>query len=376
MLKILYLAPEHFTGALGLFVEAHRQMGHESRLVTLFRSRGRYREDVCLNLPLVGHRPGLMPLRQLAYRTHGKQGIYTPRKGYPPTWKPANLAEKLFFKARDALWAPRIYRAIEAHQLLNFDIYHLEGGLGFFRDGRVVKRLKAMGKKIVCSYHGTDLRQRGVIQEIDSISDLNLTCELDLRSRHPRMQFLFLPIDTTRFTPREHRGKARHIGHAPTSRYFKGSLKIIEVCRELEKEFGVRLVLIENKSHAEALRLKHSCDIFIDQIADLGGWGYGMNSLESLSMGIPTCTHIVPQYEEFLPDHPFINVDKQGLKEQLSRLIQDPKLRRKKGWEGREWVVRHHDIRVVTKQLYEYYRQLGWLKDKAGNKSTSEERQA
>lgn len=374
MLKILYLAPEHFTGALGLFVEAHRQMGHESRLVTLFRSRGRYREDVCLNLPLVGPRPGLMSLRQLAYRTHGKQGMYTPRTGYPPTWQPANIAEKLFFQARDTLWASRIYRAIEACKLLDFDIYHLEGGAGFFRDGRVIKRLKTMGKKIVCSYHGTDLRLRGVIPEIDAISDLNLTCELDLMSMHPRMNYLFLPIDTTHFVPREHRGKARCIGHAPTSRYFKGSEKIIQVCRELEREFGVQLVLIENRPHDEALRLKHSCDIFIDQIADLGGWGYGMNSLESLSMGIPTCTHMVPQYEEFLPDHPFINVDEQTLKEQLSRLIRDPELRREKGRQGREWVERHHDIRVVIRQLYEHYRQLGWLKGKTGNMSTSEER--
>jgi len=376
MLKILYLAPEHYTGALGLFVQAHRQMGNESRLVTLFRSSSGYPEDICLDLPLVGPHPRLMALRQRVYRTHGKQGAYTPLIGHPPFWRPANLAEKLFFRARDILWAPRIYRAIGEHRLLDFDIYHLEGGLGFFRDGRIIRRLKAMGKKIVCSYHGTDLRQRGVLPEIDAISDLNLTCELDLMSMHPRLNYLFLPIDTSRFVPREHRGKARRIGHAPTSRYFKGSDRIIQVCRELERDFGIQLVLIESKPHREALRLKHSCDIFIDQISNLGGWGYGMNSLESLSMGIPTCTNLVPQYEEFLPHHPFINVDGQNLKERLVQLIQDPELRGRKGREGRQWVERHHDIPVVIKQLYQYYCRLGWLGEGVGGKPALENQRA
>jgi glycosyltransferase involved in cell wall biosynthesis len=314
-----------------------------------------------------------MALRQLAYRSHGKRGAYTPLVGHPPIWRPANMAEKVFFRARDSLWAKRIYRAIEEYQLLDYDIYHLEGGLGFFRDGRIIRRLKVLGKGIVCSYHGTDLRQRGVMAEIDALSDLNLTCELDLMSRHPRMSYLFLPIDTSRFVPREHRGYARRIGHAPTSRYFKGSDRIIQICKELEREFQIRLVLIENKPHQEALRLKYNCDIFIDQISNLGGWGYGMNSLESLSMGIPTCTNMIPEYEEFLPHHPFINVDGQNLKGKLIQLIQNPELRRQKGREGREWVVRHHDIEVVMEQLYGYYHKLGWLGEEAAEKTALEE---
>ncbi|MFC1683173.1 glycosyltransferase [Candidatus Zixiibacteriota bacterium] len=371
MLRILYLAPEHYTGALGLFVKAHRELGNHSRLVTLYRSRSDYSEDICLDLPLVGSQPRLMNLRRLVYRTHGDKGAHTPLKGNPPVWKSANMVEKLFFQARDTLWAPRISRALEKYHLLDFDIYHLEGGLGFFRDGRVIRRLKEMNKKIVCSYHGTDIRQRGVIPQIDAISDLNLTCELDLISMHPRLEYLFLPIDTSRFTPREHQGKARTIGHAPTSRYFKGSDAIIRVCRDLENEFGVQLILIENKPHQEALRLKASCDIFIDQISNLGGWGYGMNSLESLSLGIPTCTNMLPQYEEFLPDHPFINVDSENLRERLIALIQDPELREQKARQGREWVERRHDIHRVMEDLYGYYRRLGWSGEDGGRGTES-----
>jgi glycosyltransferase involved in cell wall biosynthesis len=361
MLKILYLAPEHYTGTLSLFVKGHRELGNQSRLVTLYRSRSGYAEDICLDLPLVGANARFIALRRIAYRTHGRQSDYTALEGCPPVWKPANLAERFFFKIRDALWAPRIFGAIEKYHLWDYDIYHLEGGLGFFRDGRVIRKLKTMGKKIVCSYHGTDLRQRGVIPQIDSLSDLNLTCELDLMSMHPRLKYLFLPIDTSQFVPRNHLGRAQRIGHAPTSRYFKGSDAIIQVCEELQKKLGVELVLIENKPHQEALRLKASCDIFIDQISNLGGWGYGMNSLESLSMGIPTCTNMIPEYEAFLPDHPFINVDSRNLKEKLLQLIQDPELRQRKASQGREWVERLHDIRQVIQQLYSYYRLMDWL---------------
>jgi glycosyltransferase involved in cell wall biosynthesis len=361
MLKILYLAPEHYTGALELFVRAHRERGHQCRLVTLFRSHSRYPEDICLRLPLVGPHSHLMAIRRTAYRTHGPRGEFSVRQGYPPRWEPVNRGERWFFSMRDMLWTPFIRRAIAKYGLLDYDIYHLESGLGFFRDARIIKRLKARGKKIVCGYHGTDIRQRGVIPEIDRLSDLNLTCELDLLSRHPRMKYLFLPIDTSQFVFREPRKRVQYIGHAPTSRYFKGSDDIIGVCRELERAYAIRLILIENKPHEEALRLKSRCDIFIDQVANLGGWGYGMNSLESLSMGIPTCTNMVPEYETFLPDHPFVQIDREHLKEQLIRLIEDDQLRQQKARQGREWVERHHDIRVVMDQLYRYYREMGWL---------------
>lgn len=92
-------------------------------------------------------------------------------------------------------------------------------------------------------------------------------------------------------------------------------------------------------------------------------------------MGIPTCTNMVPQYEAFLPHHPFINVDGQNLKGKLIQLIQDPELRGKKGQQGREWVERHHDIWVVIKQLYGYYHKQGWLGGEVVQKTTLEEGQ-
>ena len=90
------------------------------------------------------------------------------------------------------------------------------------------------------------------------------------------------------------------ICHAPTNRFYKGSERIIEICRLLEKQGKIEFDLIENLPHSVALDRKSNSDIFIDQIGNKGGWGYGMNSIESLSMGICTLTEMNDEYNDFL----------------------------------------------------------------------------
>ena len=88
-------------------------------------------------------------------------------------------------------------------------------------------------------------------------------------------------------------------------------------------------------------------------------WGYGMNSLESLSMGIASATYLNDIYEKFIPDHPFINIRPDNIKDVLVRYIEDPELIMQKGKEGRKWVEKYHDYRNVVRKLYEYYREIG-----------------
>ena len=52
-LKILHIAPTNTSGVPGELVRAERALGHESRLVTLFRDRRGYFEDICLNLAFI-----------------------------------------------------------------------------------------------------------------------------------------------------------------------------------------------------------------------------------------------------------------------------------------------------------------------------------
>ncbi|NOZ03193.1 MAG: glycosyltransferase, partial [FCB group bacterium] len=217
------------------------------------------------------------------------------------------------------------------------------------------------GKAISCTYHGQDLRTRGVIPAIDAASRLNVTSELDLLNKHPDLKYLFLPFDTKACVPNTEIHDPVRVCHAPTNRYYKGSDTIIPVCEQLAAERLIEFVLIENKPCDEVLRIKQQCDILIDQVHNRGGWGYGMNSVEALALGLCCVTELVPEYVEFIPDHPFVNVTGETLYETLRKLVRNPGRIREQKIKSRAWVVKHHDLHNTAEVLYGYYRELGWL---------------
>ena len=100
------------------------------------------------------------------------------------------------------------------------------------------------------------------------------------------------------------------------------------------------------------LKEKKKSDIFIDQIGDKGGWGYGMNSVESLSMGICTLTQINKKYNLFIPDNPFININKNNLEYVLNDLIENKEKVYLKSKKSKKWVEKNHGIKNVSDKLY------------------------
>ena len=184
-MKVLYISPENTVGTLDLWKKAHEARGNQCTFVTLYSTKHSYDPGICLNLPLVNTSPLYMKSRHRYYQiARGIKGDYREKEGYPPVWKPNSKLEKWYFQFRDWLWHFKVEEAIKDQNLLNYDIYHLEWGLEFYRDGRFVKKLKEAGKPIICTYHGQDLRTRGVIPAIDKVSSLNLTSELDLLKKH------------------------------------------------------------------------------------------------------------------------------------------------------------------------------------------------
>lgn len=355
-MKILHLSPQNYTGTIDLFVRGHVVLGHESRLVTFYRAANLYEEDICLNLPFVGPMSWLLKLKELV-----KAGsLQVPYTGTTERifWNPS-LIENFMLRFRDMVWKPIINRAAREYGLWDFDIYHLEGGMSFYRDGRDVIALKKAGKKIVSYYHGLGLRMRGAIRPVWEATDLNLTCEFDLYQRYPEVDYLFLPFDQNAMPPASPLpGKVR-ICHAPRIRSVKGTEEIISAVEDLSQDIPVELVLIENMTNAEALRMKASCHIAIDQVAS-GDMGYGVNSLESLSMGIATVTNLSRAYQEFIPDHPFFLTTTDTLKRDLKELILDRELREKHAGAGPPWIRKKHHWLSVAEKLHGIYRDLLW----------------
>ncbi len=350
MHKILHIAVSNIAGVPFEFVRAERERGYYSRLLTFTPNPYGFEEDICLHLPLLSD-PLLRFFKGLLnYREPDVTNLRTKPSRIPPVWMPKSRWEGWFFRIRDQIWKRKVWAFTKRFDLFGFDIYQLDGGLGFTRGGEIIRELKQKGKRIVCCYLGSDLRSRGVIPAIDGLSDLNLTVEFDHLSLHPNIHHIFFPFDPYRYELKEPKNKRLKICHSPSRRRAKGTERIVPIVRELEREYRVELVLIEGLPHSKAIEILSSCDIAIDQLGELG---YGICSLESLSMGIPTCTSLLPDYESYLPDHPFINVNEDNLREKLIELIEDEGYRRQKGWEGRRWVEKYHDSRKVVERIHE-----------------------
>ncbi|MFA6618440.1 MAG: hypothetical protein WCT23_05170 [Candidatus Neomarinimicrobiota bacterium] len=363
-MKILYISPENTVGTLSLYKRMHEKRANEVRYVTFFRSPKAFEEDICLDLPFNFTKPFLKKMRHHIYQIYrGKQGYHKEREGYPPVWAPEGRFDKAFLAWKEKKWHPIIERSIEKYDLYSFDVVHFESGMDFYKDASFARELKRRGLKIICHYHGEDLRTRGVLKPLDELADLNLTNEVDLLEKHPDINYIFLPFDVEAFRkkyPRlNNRDELPLVTHAPTNRFYKGSNDIIPVCEALQAEKLIRFELIENKTHAQAMDMKRRSDIFIDQIGDRGGWGYGMNSVESLALGICTATEMNESYCKFLPEHPFININKENIRNKLLEILDKPDFREKKGIEGLRWVKKHHDINEVSKTLYNYYQKMG-----------------
>ncbi|MGH7494554.1 MAG: glycosyltransferase [bacterium] len=350
--RILHIAPLNTSGVPITFVRTERKMGLESRLITLARDPRGYQEDLCLQLPFLSSK-GVRWAKRI-FSDPKKLQISNRQIAAaqtPPVWQPHSRAEKWLIAWRESAWQARIDRVMQELDFWNFDVYQLDGGLEFFRDGRTVRELKRRRKKIVVLYTGSDLRTRGLIPAIDGLADLRLTLEFDHLRLDPSLTHVCFPFEFEKLQPTKAHPSHDHIviGHAPTNRHAKGSEAIITAVQNLSNDFPIRLELIEGDTHAEAIRRKADCDIFIDNISALG---YGVNAIEALALNVCTCTSLMQEFLELHPDHPFVELTFENVREQLYRLCADAGLRRALGAKGRLWAENNHEATQVVRQVH------------------------
>lgn len=355
--RILHIAPLNISGVPIAFVRAERKVGFESRLITLARDPRGYEEDLCLALPFLSSNGVHWAKRAFSDPTKLQvRDRHMAAAQMPPVWRPHSRMEKWLIAWRESIWQSRIRRVAEAIDFWNFDLYQLDGGLEFFRDGRTVRELKRRGKKIVILYTGSDLRTRGIIPAIDALADLRLTLEFDHLRLDSGLTHIFFPFQFENIQPVKIRPPRPQIviGHAPTNRHAKGSEAIITAVRGLADDFPIRLELIEGVAHAEAIRRKSDCDIFVDNLSELG---YGVNAIEALALGICTCTSLMPEFLALYPDHPFVEITYENVREQLYRLCAHPAQRRTLGQKGRAWAEKHFTATEVVRHVHQLLEQ-------------------
>lgn len=356
-MKILYLAPEHVSGTLSLFKREHERRGDTCRFITFWHSRWDFPDDICLNLhgmpkhgwvrglrKLVAHDPHAIPSRVVEDRL--------------PHWAPNPVARALHALRDERNWR-KINAAICQHQLFAFDVLHLDGGADFTRDARFARTFKSLGKPIIAYYHGSDLRSRGYIPAVDRITDLRLTPEWDLAAIDQRLCYQYLPLDLSRFMAKPYApGTVLRIGHAARNPQ-KGTAHVQRAVAELSRTHRVELVLIQNMTYDQALAAKESCDLFVDQLTNEGGWGYGMSGVEALAMGIPVVTNVPVAMSPLIGDHPFVQADPASISDVLRALVDNPARCADLAARGRAWVDERHEVRRVVETLYAHYQKLG-----------------
>jgi len=355
--SILHIAPENFAGVPYDFMRMHNSFGDYSRLITLHKNPLGFTEDICLDFPI-----SRSSLAQ-SYRLKSslvKQGKTQANTMY---WQPKSWIDKWYFAYQTQSRISTIERLIATEDLDAFNIIQYDGGLDFTRDSRFAKRWKKMGKSIVTCYYGSDLRARGIIRDMDEMSDLTLTSEFDHLAMKDDLEYVFYPYDPSELpqvNPQKDFSNIRII-HSPTNRLFKGTELILSVIEHLKKSFSFEFILLEHLPRHEVLSIKSTCTISIDQVGGaFGGTGYGKAGIESLAMGIPTITNMTDEYAKWLPENPFIVANTaQQLEEALVQLFESPELCFQLGKKGKEWVHTYHSYEKVNQHIRELFQKHG-----------------
>ncbi len=353
MLKILHLAPQNYAGVPYDFFKMHLACGDMSRLITYHKYQLDFPEDICLGLLLPNFKLAKMWRRQKMMERENDVS------NYAPYFLPSNIIEQTYFRLNDWLRKPLIKKLTQQYGLDDYEIIHYDAGLDIFRNASLAKKWKKEGKKIVCCYLGSDLRIRGVVKELDEISDLNITSEFDHLSLKPDLEYLFYPYDPSELPQKKiEENENITIVHSPTNRKYKGTDLILSVIEKIKKEKKINFILLEKVERSKVLEIKSGSDICIDQVGgSMGGTGYGKAGLETLAMGIPTITNMVQEYADWLPENPFVianNADE--LYGRLNDLINSKELRSELGETGKAWVNKMHGYEQVNRRLKELYK--------------------
>jgi len=187
-----------------------------------------------------------------------------------------------------------------------------------------LKKAKALGKTVVMTLQGCDARlaaesnkandhtpcaqdacpafqicvdtldgeRRQLISDILPLCDRVFYLNPELGHFVPNGEFIpyaNVDIGTIQLSSDRPVRKRPRIVHAPSQDGIKGTPLILEALAAAAKRHDFDLVLVRDKTHAEAMELYRDSDLAIDQA--LAGW-YGGFAVELMAMGIPVMSYI------------------------------------------------------------------------------------
>lgn len=327
---------------MGMFAHAMRELGHDALSVNYYRREG----------PRV-------------YTTDRNLSIRSGRRTFNN-----NLRQFRF-----VLWAMK-----------KFDVFHFFFGESLFPRLMDLTLLRKMRKRVFVHFHGRDVTSKKLLiparkaalsktTGAEKTLPLATSSQLEMVSRWRKYaDALFIstpdllyvvpdailvpqPIELEKWQFNPNRCSTDNnqivIAHAPTDRELKGTSYVIDAVQQLQSEgLDVRLELIENVPPEQVVEKFSRCHICIDEIVQ---GCYGHVTVECMALGIPVIARLEPIYESVCPNVPLVNADPQTLVQKLRLLVQDSNLRQNLAIEGRKFVERRHDVRIIAADLIKRY---------------------
>jgi len=238
------------------------------------------------------------------------------------------------------------------------DVFHFYFGLTLVPQSVQFPILRALRKKSVMHYLGSDIRGK-TPQELafGKKAGAEIVGSYDAIRWVLGAEVIPPGIDVAAIEPAYPGDRARPvILHAPSSRRRKGTEHVIAACEGLDAD----LVLVEGLHHEEAFERYREADIVVDQLN--AGW-YGLLAIECMALGKPVVTFLhdeaVRRTEEaFGTRVPIVAATKENLRKRLEPLVASASERRRIGEASREYVEQVHDLERVADRLLDLYARL------------------
>lgn len=146
--------------------------------------------------------------------------------------------------------------------------------------------------------------------------------------------------------------------HAPTNQLVKGSKYLMSAAERLKKEgFNFDLILVENMTFDEAVKVYRKADIVVDQV--LAGW-YGGLAVEAMALGKPVVSYIRREDLEFIPQEmklelPIIEANPDSIYEVLKGVLTNRYDLKAISRKSRSFIEKWHNSEIISKNISNYY---------------------
>jgi glycosyltransferase involved in cell wall biosynthesis len=249
------------------------------------------------------------------------------------------------------------WRAL-ARLLPQTDVFHFYFGLTLVPRSLQFPLLRALRKKSVMHYLGSDIRGKKPVElAFGRKASAEVVGSYDAICWVPHAEVVPPGIDVASIEPAPPSDRARPvILHAPSSRRRKGTEHVLAAVEGLEAD----LLLVEGLDHREAFERYRQADIVVDQLN--AGW-YGLFAIECMALGKPVVTFLHDEAKERTErelgvEVPLVSATEETLRARLEPLVADAAERRRIGAASRAYVEQVHDLERVTNRLLALYSRL------------------